>query len=79
MAYKRKRDRRWSWQTGANRNQTGHVKKSTFYFKGNGEPMMVSERTSNQMLKYVCVCIYIYIYTHTHTYTNDPVVTSINR
>ena len=45
-----------------------HVKKSTFYFKGNGEPMVVSEYTSNQMLKYVCVCvciyrdIYIYIY-----------------
>ena len=58
----------------ANRSQqepTGHVKKSTFYFKGNGEPMMLSEHTSNQMLKHV----YIYIY----IYTNDPLVPSINR
>ena len=38
-----------------------HVKKSTFYFKGNGEPMVVSEYTSNQMLKYVCVCVCVYI------------------
>ena len=28
----------------------GHVKKSKFYFKGNGEPLKVLEHNSNQML-----------------------------